>query len=181
MSRFSRYDTDEDRLPDGMTRVGYDADTQVYTFQDSDGSLWEGAPGCQYGQLTRVGDAPDPEDDNDTAPFLVSEQLHHQTSWRAELMPLLNFGLLIGLCLLLLFWYLHVAGSSSDGDEETVPGLSCPDSNAPYTIQKGDSCWVLADERSITVDEVVSLNPGLNCEKLMPGFDICLPQLPAPV
>lgn len=177
MSRFSRYDTDEERLPDGMTRVGYDADTQVYTFQDSDGSLWEGAPGCQYGQLTRVGHAPDPEDDNDTAPFLASEHSYHQTSWRAELMPLLNFGLLVGLCLMLLFWYLHYAASPSDSDEETAPELSCPNDNAPYTIQKGDSCWGLANERSITVDDVVALNPGLDCEKLLAGSGICLPDL----
>ena len=38
MSRFSRYDSDEERLPEGMTRVGYDADTQVTTFQDVDGN-----------------------------------------------------------------------------------------------------------------------------------------------
>ena len=181
MSRFSRYDTDEERLPDGMTRVGYDADTQVYTFQDSDGSLWESAPGCQYGQLTRVGNAPDPDDDNDTAPFLVSEQSYRPTSWRTEMMPLLNFGIVIGLCLLLLFWYLHVAAKSSNGDEAAAPKLSCPDSNTPYTIQKGDSCWGLADERGITVDEVVSLNPELDCEKLLPDSEICLPELPSPV
>lgn len=57
MGRWSHLDTDEDRLPDGMTRVGYDADTQTYTYRDADGSLWRGAPGVQYGKLFRVKEA----------------------------------------------------------------------------------------------------------------------------
>jgi len=38
-----------------MRRVGYDADTQTYTFRDSNGSLWESAPGNRYGRLTQIG------------------------------------------------------------------------------------------------------------------------------
>lgn len=53
MGRWSHLDTDDERLPDGMTRVGYDADTQTHTFRDADGSLWRGAPGCQYGRMLR--------------------------------------------------------------------------------------------------------------------------------
>jgi hypothetical protein len=34
-----------------MKRVGYDADTQVYTYRDQDGSLWEGPAGQRYGVL----------------------------------------------------------------------------------------------------------------------------------
>ena len=65
MGRWSHLDTDEERLPDGMTRIGYDADTQIYTYRDSDGSTWEGAPGNQYGKLFRVKTppaAPSPRD-----------------------------------------------------------------------------------------------------------------------
>jgi hypothetical protein len=58
MGRWSHLDSDEDRLPAGMSRVGYDADTQIYTYRDSDGSFWEGAPGCRYGKLHRVRSAP---------------------------------------------------------------------------------------------------------------------------
>ena len=54
MGRWSHLDTDEERLPDGMTRIGYDADSQTYTYRDSDGSTWEGAPGNQYGKLFKV-------------------------------------------------------------------------------------------------------------------------------
>ncbi|SPQ22678.1 48f9a77f-bdbc-45b7-8cf8-497a92e24739 [Thermothielavioides terrestris] len=60
MGRWSHLDSDDERLPDGMVRVGYDADTQVYTYRDRDGSYWEGAPGCKYGRLYRVQPAPLP-------------------------------------------------------------------------------------------------------------------------
>lgn len=36
-----------------MERVGYDADTETYSYRDRDGSYWEGAPGARYGQLHR--------------------------------------------------------------------------------------------------------------------------------
>ncbi|MCJ1404064.1 hypothetical protein MMC11_007289 [Xylographa trunciseda] len=57
MGRWSHYDEDDYRLPNGMQRVGYDADSQTYTYQDSDGSYWEGAPGARYGGLRQVGAA----------------------------------------------------------------------------------------------------------------------------
>lgn len=59
-SRYTQLDTDEERLPEGMVRIGYDADTQVYTFRSTDGSLWEGPPGSRYGHLTKVASAPKP-------------------------------------------------------------------------------------------------------------------------
>jgi hypothetical protein len=46
---------DEGRLPDGMERVGYDADTEVYTYQDEQGNYWQGEPGSRYGELRRTG------------------------------------------------------------------------------------------------------------------------------
>ncbi|KAM7206131.1 hypothetical protein V8F20_002913 [Naviculisporaceae sp. PSN 640] len=71
MGRWSHFDTDEERLPDGMKRVGYDADTQVYTYRDTDGSYWEGAPGVQYGKLFRV------RSHRDEAPALPSITIPH--------------------------------------------------------------------------------------------------------
>jgi hypothetical protein len=97
MSRFSRYDTDEERLPEGMQRVGYDADTQVYTFRDADGSFWESAPGNQYGQLTKVGEAR-PEGQESESFLVTNPQYHqHKMSW-FEMKPFLNFLMLI-ICL----------------------------------------------------------------------------------
>ncbi|KAM5369014.1 hypothetical protein ACJZ2D_009217 [Fusarium nematophilum] len=58
MTQPSQYDSDSERLPHGMVRIGYDADTQTYTFRDADGSYWEGGSGHRFGQLTRVSSAP---------------------------------------------------------------------------------------------------------------------------
>lgn len=47
-------DEDKHRLPEGMLRVGYDADTSRYHFKDKkDGSIWEGPEGSKYGKLRR--------------------------------------------------------------------------------------------------------------------------------
>ncbi|KAK4447786.1 hypothetical protein QBC34DRAFT_439737 [Podospora aff. communis PSN243] len=58
MGRWAYLDSDEDRLPEGMRRVAYDADTQTYTYKDSKGVLWEGVPGARYGRLRRVDQNP---------------------------------------------------------------------------------------------------------------------------
>ncbi|KIW04475.1 hypothetical protein, variant [Verruconis gallopava] len=52
-------DDDKYRLPEGVVRIGYDADRQCYQFYDhSDGSLWEGPEGSQYGKLRRISAGP---------------------------------------------------------------------------------------------------------------------------
>ncbi|EFY89360.1 hypothetical protein J3459_014949 [Metarhizium acridum] len=58
MGRWSHLDPDYERLPEGITRVGYDADTESYTFQDRSGSYWESRPGRRYGPLRRVHASP---------------------------------------------------------------------------------------------------------------------------
>ena len=44
---------DDYRLPEGMKRVGYDADTQRYSFVDQSGNYWEGPEGQEYGVMTK--------------------------------------------------------------------------------------------------------------------------------
>lgn len=39
--RYEVLDSDEGRLPEGMKRVGYDADTEIYTYQDERGNYWQ--------------------------------------------------------------------------------------------------------------------------------------------
>ncbi|KAF1353049.1 hypothetical protein EJ07DRAFT_134620, partial [Lizonia empirigonia] len=51
---------DSSRLPEGFERIGYDADTQVYTFKSPEGELYESAPGNRYGELWPVGQRPQP-------------------------------------------------------------------------------------------------------------------------
>ncbi|KAJ3716627.1 hypothetical protein C8R42DRAFT_645272 [Lentinula raphanica] len=56
MSRFTQYEEDASRLPEGFQRVAYDADTQRYTFRDSNGALYQSASGETYGKLTPLSD-----------------------------------------------------------------------------------------------------------------------------
>ena len=134
MGRWAHLDTDEERLPEGMTRVGYDADEEVYTYRDEHGAYWEGARGCQYGPLSRVA-APKRQDDNgdgggveivyvngedDDAESLASmdsyvmdesgeagmRQKRDHQPWRREMRPLMNFFLLAGVTLFGVFWFM---------------------------------------------------------------------------
>ncbi|KAL0934678.1 LysM domain-containing protein [Colletotrichum truncatum] len=173
MSRFSRYDTDDERLPEGMQRVGYDADTQTYTYRDSDGSYWEGAPGNEYGHLTQVSGgghasrhARQPVIDPDTRGRLWEEE---RKNWRQGWQPLLNFFLIIGLFLMLLTWWLYRTPS------EELP--QCGGQAVPYKISKGDTCWAIAEEHKMSVEDLVKANDGLNCDKLRPGSSICVPSI----
>ena len=36
-----------------MKRIGYDADTMRYCFQDQVGNVWQGAEGAEFGEMTR--------------------------------------------------------------------------------------------------------------------------------
>ncbi|KAJ3513239.1 hypothetical protein NLJ89_g3061 [Agrocybe chaxingu] len=58
MGRWTQYDEDDYRLPEGMKRIGYDADTGRYYFRDADGSVWQGAEGVEFGEMTRVNGLP---------------------------------------------------------------------------------------------------------------------------
>ncbi|GAW08377.1 carbohydrate-binding module family 50 protein [Lentinula edodes] len=55
MSRFTQYSEDSTRLPVGLQRIAYDADTQQYTFRDENGRLYYSASGESYGCLTSAG------------------------------------------------------------------------------------------------------------------------------
>lgn len=51
--RWSSYDTDAYRLPSGITRIGYDADSQKYLFRDSSGQEYTSSSGSAYGKLEK--------------------------------------------------------------------------------------------------------------------------------
>ncbi|KAK8083783.1 carbohydrate-binding module family 50 protein [Apiospora saccharicola] len=210
MGRWSQYDTDEERLPEGMVRIGYDADDQTYTFRDTnDGSIWESAPGSQYGRLRRVsgpsnssstgqtggnggvnhpneggysdGDAPPPPYDDhldaeDGGPD-DSWSGNQQVSWRADMMPLLNFFTIIGLFLIGVFWFLHkTVGTGSGNEGEGAPMVpQCAAGAHTYSITSGDTCWEIADRRGLEVDDILGENKGLDCDKLAIGEVICVP------
>ena len=45
------WDQDAYRLPEGMTRIGYDADDGTYSYRDERGKIYVGSPGARYGVL----------------------------------------------------------------------------------------------------------------------------------
>ncbi|KAJ7726901.1 hypothetical protein B0H16DRAFT_1591684 [Mycena metata] len=53
MNQFE-YAEDSFRLPEGIKRIGYDADTARYTFCDREGNTYLGPPHEEYGSLTLV-------------------------------------------------------------------------------------------------------------------------------
>ncbi|KAM0335533.1 hypothetical protein ACHAQA_000581 [Verticillium albo-atrum] len=168
MSRFSRYDTDEERLPEGMTRTGYDADTQTYSYRDSDGSHWEGAPGNEYGRLTRVSGG---GSQRESAPFIPGAQQpweREKESWRQSWAPLLNFFVIIGLFLLGVIWLLYRS-------KAPVQAVDCAIGEVEYKIADGDTCWAIAQDKETTVEKLLGINAGLDCDKLRIGKLICVP------
>jgi len=62
MSRWTQYDEDEYRLPEGFKRTGYDADTHQYYFKDASGQMYEGAEGAEYSEMTPIAANADEED-----------------------------------------------------------------------------------------------------------------------
>lgn len=199
-SRYADMDSDEERLPEGMVRIGYDADTQVYTFRDADGGLWEGPPGSRYGSLTKVADAPKPPsdlenidveaadgadqpppyDESEAAqPFLSSHRRQQRWGggdamkrhWRAELMPLLNFFFILALFLMGLFWFLGWMAKSSNLS-------SCGPGSHAHQVQQGETCWSIADMHGIGLDKLKEANDAIDCDLLRVGSAVCVPSMP---
>lgn len=54
MGRWSQFNEDSTRLPVGITRIAYDADTTRYMFQDMHGRRYIGAPGEEYGVMVPI-------------------------------------------------------------------------------------------------------------------------------
>ncbi|KAI1384796.1 carbohydrate-binding module family 50 protein [Hypoxylon trugodes] len=174
MGRWSQYDEDEERLPEGMQRIGYDADTQTYTFRDADGTIWESAPGNRYGQLHRANATIPPygDDTHDATDPLHSTSNKPSTSWRHEMMPLLNWFLLVGLFLLFVFWV--IGGTTFT---KRVDPVTCKEDSSPYKIKSGDSCWAIAEGHHIPLESLLHENHGLDCDKLAVGGTICIPRV----
>lgn len=209
-SRYAEYDTDEERLPEGMQRVHYDSDTQVYTFRDADGSLWEGPPGARYGHLTKVSDGPKPPqdltnidieaadgadheqppsyDESEAALPLIDHSLYTNglpqpassggrwnsdmtKHWRAELMPLLNFFMILALFLVGIFWFL---GWMSKGSSLS----HCESGSHAHRVQTGETCWSIAQMHDIDVGKLTEANDGIDCSLLKIGSVLCVPAMP---
>ncbi|KAF2092159.1 carbohydrate-binding module family 50 protein [Saccharata proteae CBS 121410] len=168
MAHYSTLDEDENRLPEGMTRVGYDADTGRYTYQDSDGSYWEGPSGARYGRLERVEDGGQDAGPHD-ALLEAQEQRAIKASNKRAWQYMLPFFLIIIVFLLMLFRFLN----SSPGG--TAP-IRCPQDSYSYAIKGGDTCWSIAHLHELSDPQLLrDANPGLDCDNLAIGKEICIP------
>ncbi|MGI5840444.1 MAG: LysM peptidoglycan-binding domain-containing protein, partial [bacterium] len=56
----------------------------------------------------------------------------------------------------------------------------CPSGSFAYTIRAGDTCFNLAQRFGTTVQAILNLNPGLDCNNLQVGRIICIPSTPPP-
>jgi hypothetical protein len=68
---------DSTRLPEGMKRIGYDADTARYTFCDQHGNIYLGPPHEEYGLLTAVAKSSRPSSSTDDRPQAFASGLCH--------------------------------------------------------------------------------------------------------
>ncbi|KAG4433977.1 hypothetical protein IFR05_010526 [Cadophora sp. M221] len=160
MARYSQGDSDDENLPEGMKRVGYDADTQTYTYRDQDGSMWEGEPGARYGVLRQSGSA--------YQPMTMANQQEMRNADKAAWRYMLPFFLLVLVVLFTLFRYLGF------GYEFFPSPLSCREGFASYVVKRGDSCWQIAHDHGMEVSDLVKSNEGLNCDLLKAGREICV-------
>ncbi|KAI0352277.1 hypothetical protein OH77DRAFT_812219 [Trametes cingulata] len=195
MGRWTQYDEDSYRLPEGMKRVGYDSDTGRYQFRAQDGSLWEGPQGAQFGEMRRVGVAPvvtedrvQEEDeeaeigvpssradgyrplatDANGSDFVYSRHTSRSDSAYRMILP---FFLIIAVVLLLVFRLVHSSTPANPPE-----AILCPGATEADHIVRGDTCWSLSQARGCTVQDILDANQELNCDALRPGQAVCLPR-----
>ncbi|KAK2462859.1 hypothetical protein APHAL10511_005057 [Amanita phalloides] len=187
MGRWTQYDEDEYNLPEGMKRIGYDADTQCYYFKDKDGSIWRGTAGAKYSEMTRVSSSHPSNEERDIEEAGVrtgssrkdgyqllsadGPTMAHKTDINASAYrTLFPFFLLIA-AVLLLVWRLVLSPTLS-----TAPGKLCPKPHTvPYLVQPGDTCWEISKAQGCSLEELKEVNAKVHCDKLMPGNIVCVP------
>ncbi|KAF2183208.1 carbohydrate-binding module family 50 protein [Zopfia rhizophila CBS 207.26] len=169
MGRWADLDSDEHRLPEGFTRVGYDADSQTYTYQDSSGRTWEGEEGNRYGQLHPVGSRREP-----SAEEISAHNARLKEGNKESVRMMLPFALLVLVFMLLLFKFIN-GGAGADDKVQ----VHCAESYTAYEIRKGDTCWGVAKAYGLGVDDLLELkgNEGVDCDKLGVGQQVCVPEV----
>jgi hypothetical protein len=163
-TRYSRLDSDSERLPENMTRIGYDAATSRYQYQDTtDGSYWEGPPGSEYGVLRPVGWVDPRSDDERQEGDKILAELDRE-SWRY----MFPWFLLCGVFLLGVWWVVGGRGFWSK-EVHCIGGLE------RVQIRNGDTCWKIAGETAEGMERLRRVNEWLNCERLGVGDYVCVP------
>lgn len=78
---------------------------------------------------------------------------------------------LLVLLILLLVWRFFGPPIFSSGSSFT-----CPEGAGVYRVEKGDTCWGIAQREGISVDDLEGWNDGLECEALRVGMKVCVPE-----
>jgi hypothetical protein len=173
---------DEYRLPEGVKRIGYDADTQRYTFCDKEGNLFESAPGSRYGELRPAGQVV-PQATHYTPPENIEErtQLVEKDN-RTAVRTMLPFALLVFVFLLLVFKATNGDfGGGPDkmrADDGVAQIMDCHDGSSQIQIEAGDTCWAIAQEHTVGVADLLALagNEEVDCDRLSIGQGLCVPE-----
>ncbi|KAH0837827.1 carbohydrate-binding module family 50 protein [Lanmaoa asiatica] len=180
MGRWTQYDEDDYRLPDGVKRIGYDADTGCYYFRDREGLVYKGPEGSEFGELTQVTQLPVTAEsgDNDVEaapargdgyqPLAVDEVCTLLSVLRGGAYRTLFPFFLIIAVILLLIWRLAFSPT-------LAAPAPCPSTTIPYIIQPGDTCWEIARRHNSTLDKFRIVNPKVVCSDLHPGDRVCVP------
>jgi hypothetical protein len=176
-----------------MKRIAYDADTQKYTFRDADGTLYESAPGSRYGELTPVRssdtvDSPPASPSDDTrvgrykGPAHTFEEIEarHGTGDHGNgeaVRTVLPFALLVLVSMLLLFRLVNGGFGWTSADDADMQVLDCGQGGRQVQVERGDSCWKIASDEGLGVEELLGLegNGGVDCDVLRIGQGICVP------
>lgn len=69
----------------------------------------------------------------------------------------------------------HTPSMVRTESNSTEMANTCPAGTYSYVIQSGDTLWLLSQRFSTTVDEIMSVNPGINPMNLFIGQVICIP------
>lgn len=151
-----------------MQRIGYDADTQTYTFRDANGTIYESEPGNRYGELWPAGRGP-----QRSAQQVQQHNAQIQKSNRESIKMILPFALLVLVFLLLVFRFLGGAGAHADLGAQA----KCAQGDSSIQVVKKDTCYEIAKAHGLGVDELLGLegNEDVDCDHLMIGQKICVP------
>lgn len=146
--------------------MGYDADTQTYTYRDDEGAYYESEPGNRYGELHPQGQRPQRSPEEVEARNMQLKK----SNWESVRM-MLPFALLVLVFLLLVFKFL----SGKSGGEQLQ--VRCGEDMQTYRIAGGDTCYSVGQAHGLSVGELLAIegNGPVDCAKLTPGQEICVP------
>ena len=152
--------------------------------------MYESEPGNRYGELHPVGSLSrqtssgsiDSFSKRNMHPAQTFDEIFEEPGYalrksnREAVRMMLPFALIVLVFLILVFKLVY----RSDGDSLTAPkeSVNCDQGSHEIQIEQGDTCWAIAQARSITVEELLALggNEKVDCDRLAVGKGICVPK-----